>query len=540
MPRPIPVIASVAEVTTLPSNVALDGTGSTPSAGAASITGYLWVLLERPPGSAAYLEDETTATPTLRDVDVHGTYTVFLVVTDDLGAESYPNPVAQQGVVPPYHFESPVSAAFVAVRAPLASGLVNPAKGEYGWLQRCLWPVTEEADKLREQMDEVYDQPNKKVMADEVVPQTPGALDLNGLEVTNGASHTDVASGPHDSIRVDSVLRVIGNNDFRVEPTGRVLTDTVLSVTGGNINSLSGITTPQVLTPRVYHGAETKLEGPGADFVAGTNASVVSTGEIVLDCGGRVSIESSATNVEVRGQTGVSLLATTGDITLDAPDAGGSVDITALSDVTLTSTAGNVELRPRNIPTSSAVGRVDAHGVVASRNRLETLTSFDPAYLLTTEVFLAAGDLEFPAHHIAVGDVVKFEIFLGVSEYKPDTNTLFIRVYAEFDSAGVPEQHLIGEYDMADTPGGVGGAVGVIHVRGSVQVRSTTELMAYSTGILPVQGKGASMGGGSAKAVTLTGTTVADSMRFKVSAESNSGTVGATVGAVSLELVRGI
>jgi hypothetical protein len=47
------------------------------------IVAWQWTLLYKPPGSSASLLNPTTATPTLQNVDVEGTYRVFLEVTDD-------------------------------------------------------------------------------------------------------------------------------------------------------------------------------------------------------------------------------------------------------------------------------------------------------------------------------------------------------------------------------------------------------------------------------------------------------------------------
>lgn len=65
-----------------PFNVNLQDNGSfDPDLG--TIVAWQWTLIYSPPGSAASLLNPTTATPTLQNVDVQGTYRVFLEVTDD-------------------------------------------------------------------------------------------------------------------------------------------------------------------------------------------------------------------------------------------------------------------------------------------------------------------------------------------------------------------------------------------------------------------------------------------------------------------------
>ncbi len=65
-----------------PFNINIKDNGSfDPDAG--SIVAWAWTLVYKPPGSAASLLNPTTATPTLQNVDVVGTYKMFLEVTDD-------------------------------------------------------------------------------------------------------------------------------------------------------------------------------------------------------------------------------------------------------------------------------------------------------------------------------------------------------------------------------------------------------------------------------------------------------------------------
>jgi len=104
----------------LPQNVNLNGSTSDPGDGS-SITVYSWKLA-KPAGSAATLSDPAVATPVLQNVDVWGTYALFLVVTNNLGQTSKTAPR-----------EAPDSAfAWIVVEASTAQ-LVMPASGQRNW-----------------------------------------------------------------------------------------------------------------------------------------------------------------------------------------------------------------------------------------------------------------------------------------------------------------------------------------------------------------------------------------------------------------------
>lgn len=95
----------------VPFNAALDGSASSDPDGG-TITAYLWTLLYSPPGSAASITGPTTATPTLANIDIEGTYLVHLQVTDsgaEVSGSALPPPAAS-----PNLFDS-LDAAFVSV-----------------------------------------------------------------------------------------------------------------------------------------------------------------------------------------------------------------------------------------------------------------------------------------------------------------------------------------------------------------------------------------------------------------------------------------
>jgi len=82
-------VPSAYDYTDLPvASVTLSASTSVPSTGASSITAYLWTLVSKPDGSSASITGSTTASCSLIDIDLPGTYLLHLKVTDDLGRTS--------------------------------------------------------------------------------------------------------------------------------------------------------------------------------------------------------------------------------------------------------------------------------------------------------------------------------------------------------------------------------------------------------------------------------------------------------------------
>lgn len=168
---PTAVIAPVATIpagTVLPTSVVLDGTGSTsgstssnPGASGASVTGFQWYILDVPNGStSAVLLNDTTDTCTLDGIDAVGSYRVGLVVTDDAGKQSIagfaPLQANASGVVQTvaittaYAFVQAPASATVTVTVELTNtALVKPAQGDRGWFPTSYWPLMDEVDDLR-------------------------------------------------------------------------------------------------------------------------------------------------------------------------------------------------------------------------------------------------------------------------------------------------------------------------------------------------------------------------------------------------------
>lgn len=347
MARPIPVIAAVSDVLTLPGSMALDGSGSLDSLGApGNIASYQWTLVEKPPGSAASLTAPTTATPTLTNIDIVGNYVVFLIVVDNLGASSFGYAYPRQHLppedlttydVPLYAFESPVAGAFVVVKAPynnVAARLNQPiyktGRKEFGWLVDS-WNQADTVEDLREEMLELYDRPNLAVLADAVRPQTGGAgVAVDGLNIKDTGAITAIDSN-RATIRVLDNFSVAANKNLQLEAgSGSLRTDNIQSTTGGDITSTSGMVIPEVITPLITGDA-------GLAITATANSSVVVTGAFAIDASGTVTLESNSADLLIYGDTevrigspgafnvytnsGVSLSAGPGAIILDTADA---------------------------------------------------------------------------------------------------------------------------------------------------------------------------------------------------------------------------
>jgi hypothetical protein len=91
----MPVVADAgADVTlafgALPQAVPLDGSAA---GGSGTFVQWQWYILDKPDGSAAAFNDPALEDPTLQDVDVWGTYLLFLTVKDDLGEWSEEDPL---------------------------------------------------------------------------------------------------------------------------------------------------------------------------------------------------------------------------------------------------------------------------------------------------------------------------------------------------------------------------------------------------------------------------------------------------------------
>lgn len=134
----------------LPTSLVMTSASSTPGTGGSSITGWQWYLLDAPPGSSASLLNATTGTCTLQNIDLPGSYRVFLVVEDNLGNSSVESPNPVQSGTAPFSFTVPPTTAFATITATTQyAALIKVAKGERNWLARGLWPLVDEIDLIR-------------------------------------------------------------------------------------------------------------------------------------------------------------------------------------------------------------------------------------------------------------------------------------------------------------------------------------------------------------------------------------------------------
>jgi uncharacterized repeat protein (TIGR02543 family) len=300
--QPTPIIASVPDITSaLPTSVMLNGSGSIPSEGppaGSSISEWQWILESKPPGSAAYIENDTTATPTLANIDVVGSYLVSLRVIDDLGRASHPgiNPI--QSNSPPYDFKFPATTSMISVRVPTASGLVKLAYGERRWLERGLWQLV---DRLEQNHSDISD------LQDSVAAGVPvaSADTIKANNIDEFTAGNDIRA--RHPVRLDTLKGLTNpsliNIQAGIDVNGRMRSTTVVassSVTSPTGSFSSSVTAPNVFTQNVaggtgqqlliVSGADTKLLADTAVTVEASEFSVAASDDITLTCDNSVNL----------------------------------------------------------------------------------------------------------------------------------------------------------------------------------------------------------------------------------------------------------
>jgi hypothetical protein len=324
-------------------NVSLTCSGSTTLPGAT----YQWTLIEKPPLSTAALTNATTATPTLTNVDVRGTYSVFLKITDSGGSShAYPYPV--QATSAPYGFTTPLTTAFGVLRiAEEMTGLFKPGRGEYGWFEKGLWPLV---DKLEEGLNfEYYDVPTRTLTANAIVPDATvlpeNGVSFNGLRATATAGSVTLTEAEDGQIYIASETIVTGN-DLSVVG-GLLKADDITDASGGDLTltANAGIL--------LYGGTQGLIEAPDeVKLDASGNIVLVSPSEVKLASGdnlisvrdeeeaepdilitagaaGADVVVSATAQVRVTAGTDISIVATSadGDIALSTEGATGNINI---------------------------------------------------------------------------------------------------------------------------------------------------------------------------------------------------------------------
>lgn len=359
MPAPIPVVDPLADLTDLPvgGNVSLTCSGSTTLPGAT----YQWTLIEKPPLSTAALTNATTATPTLTNVDVRGTYIVFLKITDSGGSShAYPYPV--QATSAPYGFTTPLTTAFGVLRiAEETTGLFKPGRGEYGWFEKGLWPLIERVGSNEVNLD-FYDRPTRTLTANALVhsPDTL-AVNVNSLTVTDAESATVIDSADTDTIATSSNLVFYGTANVFLEG-GAIYSDTLRSYTGGDVTVIDPLAADHIKTARV---TGTGTDGALLVETVGVDA------DLTVDVGREFIV--NANEVSVLGATGASITSDAGLLKVAALGATAALELSSEESVLL-ATLGTAALQVQ----SSAALTVQA-GTTASMSTLNGTLSLTAA-----------------------------------------------------------------------------------------------------------------------------------------------------------------
>ena len=127
-------------VTSGPVSVAMTGSGI--ETNGATVDGFQWTIIESPPGSSAALDAPTSATCNLTNINVVGTYRVFLTAKVSATSEQ-----STQNIL-----RAPASAFItVAVRTQNLS-LYKPARGQRNWHDE-YHHLVDEVDKLKATID---------------------------------------------------------------------------------------------------------------------------------------------------------------------------------------------------------------------------------------------------------------------------------------------------------------------------------------------------------------------------------------------------
>lgn len=357
---PTPIIVAVANLpwSNTANTVALDGTNSIPSTGN-TITGYQWTIFEQPEGvigtwptdpNAAYLTNANTATPTLNNVLLPGSYGIILVVTDDNPDpkldSSYTSHVptqltaAQDGLygLDQGRFAGPIPSQIVWVRKEEQySGLIKPGRGDRGWFNVTggHWDLIDKVEDISQYMAEEesgirhYDEiqeltPGHGVIVEDVkfedgeVTLPDGQMittDVGGVSITlDGGSGTISLSATQISTGGDFYC----GGSIHVDTINEYIPDQGVTIDGLRIKD-GGLRvateTDRIYTNELYAGS---LTGSSTTLLIATTSATFSgevhvPDELMADL---ISAESNNSSVTLRG-TG----AHNSDISVDAIQA---------------------------------------------------------------------------------------------------------------------------------------------------------------------------------------------------------------------------
>lgn len=373
MPAPIPVVTPIDTFLDLPvgGNVPLSCAGSTALPGAT----YQWQLIEAPEGSSATLQNATTTTPTLTNVDTRGTYIVFLVITDS-GGSSHPQPYPVQSTSLPYGFSTPLATAFGVVRvAESPSGLVKPGRGEYGWFENGLWPII---DKVNNGLTfNRYDEPTRTLTANAVLPDATilpvNELNLNGLRTTSTETAVILTEADGGQIYIASETIVTGTD---LSVIGGILkVDEITDASGGDLRLVPNA---ELL---LYGSTATRIESPDVFVTADTTVTVDADAAVQVTAGTDITLTATGTDGDIalrtEGATGNISLATEGanadilvttegidaDISLTTTGATASISLNAKDDLNLTTSGDESTVALSATGASSNITLTAANGV---------------------------------------------------------------------------------------------------------------------------------------------------------------------------------
>lgn len=384
---------------------------------------YTWSLVAWPDGSSPSLTGASTANPQLTGASVRGTYVVFLSITDSTGS-SHPVAYPTQAQVAPYGFTSPLASAFALVRVAEESGLVKPARGQYGWLED-LWDMVDAIGENGGSF-EFYDPATKTLEASFLTAASGSPLTLSSAgniiidaddelrlssPIVDGTLYADLissnsaqpitisnASG-YSSVAVGTDISISAADDITLSTTASN-GDITISAEGGTVTALGNVIDikDNTLKSSISVGSS-GLNVGYSDVHTSTvqidsDIAIETTGSADITAGGGVTIYPSVSVPIVTSATDLALSADD-DITIMAVDdisisAGGVTSIVGIaSALRINLTAGAI-----SAPTSGSINVTAGNGpITLDASEDISLTAGDDVVLISTDdIGITAGD----------------------------------------------------------------------------------------------------------------------------------------------------